>query len=121
MAARVARQWESARKEVEGGKRFWPEAVRGGLVGRRKRGERADAPGRKPFAKPKSTIGSQGSDGASVQGRGRIRFEVGSSGRSYEDEEAGDGVEGSSREMSHDVLEGLVRRMWISGEVGAGE
>lgn len=126
MAARVGRQWESARKEVEGAKRFWPEAVRGSLVARQRvfRGEDVSA-GRKFNVKLRhpvgvgSSLGSDSSAGGSVQGRGRIRFEVGSNGRSSED--GGEGGVGPDEDIGGELLDGLVRRMWIGGEVSAGE
>ena len=112
MAARVGRQWEFARREVEGGKRFWPETVRGSVVESR----RGDEAGRKQRAKVKTVVGSQGSQETA---RGRVRFEVG--GRSFEDGSANGSGDGEEEAMGDDVLEGLVRRMWVSGEVAAGE
>ncbi len=133
MAARVGRQWESARKEVEGAKRFWPEVVRGSLVARQRvfRGEdvaaarkfnvklRQTTVGTAAAAAGRSSSDSGAAGGASVQGRGEMKFEVGSTGRSSED--GGEGDRGLDGEMGGELLEGLVRRMWVGGEVGAGE
>ena len=120
MAARVGRQWEKARKEVEGSKRFAPEVVQGPLLARHTDKKGDDDVSKKHHMKARSVTGSHGSgDARSLQGRGRIRFDVGSSGKhSFEEERAG---EETARETDHESLESLLRRMWVSGEVEVGE
>ena len=148
MVARVSRQWEHARREVLGVKRFWPDLVRSGVVERMERrgvlppksksskgGLEAQArvsnvkskvglaPSPAPAEEPSTTsVGSQ-----QFEGRGRVRFEVGRSSiaaKSFESapsEDGGDSDGGEVGAMENGDIVGLLRRMWMSGEVAGGD
>lgn len=116
--AMVGRQYEIAQKELGTNKRFWPELVVGRArekgLGSRREGESNKA-GRTKDISGKTPMGSSGD--TKVQGRGRVRFEVG--GRSLDDERGGEG--GSRSGEEEEDVAGLLRRMWVGGDSEGGE
>ena len=123
MEARQARQWTQARVECANARRFYPDLLAGSLkrqgVQRKLDGRKLDGqkkldgkklPDRHRGKSVKTPVGSS----EAVQGRGRVRFEVGKgSPESVEEHEEDGPVE--------EGVEGLLRRMWVHGETSGGE
>ena len=149
MAVRVTRQWETSRMEVAGVKRFWPEVVRGRIIRQERKGPEKSQRGERHKGRPATpddlqvtaagnrsqtrhhqehqqlTHTSETTLSSGIEGRGRVRFEVG--GRSFE-EANGSGLTGGTGStdteedptMTEEEIDGLLRRMWVGGEVLSG-
>lgn len=124
MEARQARQWTQARVECANAKRFYPDLLARSLkkpvVQSKLEGRRLDwqkkLDGKKvpDEHRGKSVKTSAGSTGDAAQGRGRVRFEVGKGSPESLEEHEEDGI-------IDDGVEGLLRRMWLHGEISGGE
>lgn len=124
MEARQARQWTQARVECANATRFYPDLLARSLkkpvVQSRLEGRRQDwrkkLEGKKvpDGHRGKSIKTSVGSTGDAAQGRGRVRFEVGKGSPESLEEHEEDG-------MVEEGVEGLLRRMWLHGEISGGE
>jgi len=115
MAGRLRRQYSEAARDVDGGRKYYPDLIMRKLPDRRAQEHglsgRDSGRGR---GTPKLGVsassvgaGSVGSDDGKAQGRGRVRFDVG--GRSVEDLAS----ERASEDREEGV-EGLLRRMWLA-------
>lgn len=175
MAARVARQWESGRKEVSGLKKFWPEIVRGRLLAgggtsasangyhggyarrdklrakkltgaeargvrirpknlaaaaaaaaekekerERERERERDSAGQESSPEAVGPPPASGPGSGTGASRGRVRFEVG---RGFEDVAAEDreDKDGDGDGAGAEDVEGLLRRMWVGGDMAGSD
>ena len=124
MEKRLKRQYAQARKDVESCRKYYPDIISGKIpekaVRKHQKDKHKDRRGREKMkkdtgsgggssAETAKTAGVLGGASEGAQGRGRVRFEIGS--RSFED-----GLEGRVEEdaVRDEGVESFLRRMWIA-------
>jgi len=115
MAGRLRRQYSEAARDVDGGRKYYPDLIMRKLPDRRAQEHGVSGrDGGRGRGTPKLGVsansvgaGSVGSDDGKAQGWGRVRFDVG--GRNVEDLAS----ERASEDREEGV-EGLLRRMWLA-------